>query len=88
MDNTKKTKKELRTLISETLLTALTTLPLPELTKKGKKQLSRNSKKLANIYRDQVKREEKKKKRLEKATPVEKPKAEKKPSKSKVEPAA
>jgi hypothetical protein len=67
MEKQKSSKKELKGLINDTLQEAIGRLALPEPTKKVKKLLYRNAKKLATVYSDMMKREEKKKRKLEKA---------------------
>lgn len=66
MDKTKTSKKALQGLINDSLREAISGLELPEASKKVKKLLHRNSKKLASVYADILKREEKKKKKAEK----------------------
>jgi len=66
MDKSKTSKKALRAQINESLQQAITGLSLPEPSKKVKKLLHRNSKKLASIFADMMKREDKKKKKAEK----------------------
>ena len=66
MDKTKTSKKALQGLINDSLREAISSLELPEASKKVKKLLHRNSKKLASVYADILKREEKKKKKAEK----------------------
>ncbi len=62
----KKSKKELRSLIQESFKDAVTKLELPAPTKKILKLIDRNSKKLALVYNEILKKEEKKKKKAEK----------------------
>ena len=62
----KSSKKALRSLISDSLQQSLNTLELPQSSKKAKKLLHRSAKKLAIIFADAMKREEKKKKKAEK----------------------
>lgn len=76
MEKQKSSKKELKGLINDTLHEAIGRLALPAPTKKVKKLLYRNAKKLATVYADMMKREEKKKKKLEKSATAE-PKAKK-----------
>lgn len=66
MEKTKTSKKALQGLINDSMKNAITHLELPEASKKVKKLLSRHSKKLASVYADILKREEKKKKKAEK----------------------
>jgi hypothetical protein len=66
MEKNKKSKKALRGLINDSMREAISSLELPEPTKKVKKLLQRNSKKLASIFADVLKREEKKKRKAEK----------------------
>ena len=62
----KSSKKALRSLINDSLQQSLNTLELPQSSKKAKKLLHRSAKKLAIIFADAMKREEKKKKKAEK----------------------
>jgi hypothetical protein len=62
----KKSKKELRTLIQETIKDSIKKLDLPAPTKKVSKLVDRNSKKLAAVYAEILKKEDKKKKKAEK----------------------
>lgn len=83
MEKQKSSKKELKGLINDTLQDAIGRLSLPEPTKKVKKLLYRNAKKLATVYADMMKREEKKKRKLEKSAATEpKAKKTKKPKKA------
>lgn len=66
MNPDKNSKKALRGLISDSINEAISSLDLPQPTKKIKKLVDRNAKKLAEIYADVLKREEKKKKKAEK----------------------
>jgi hypothetical protein len=66
MEKTKKSKKALQGLINDSVKDAIGHLELPEASKKVKKLISRHSKKLAAVYADILKREEKKKKKAEK----------------------
>ena len=63
MENKKTSKKALRGLIKDSMEEALTNLELPKSGKKVKKLLQRNSKKLAEIFANVIKREDKKKKK-------------------------
>jgi hypothetical protein len=63
MENKKTSKKALRGLINDSMEEALTNLELPKPGKKVKKLLQRNSKKLAEIFANVIKREDKKKKK-------------------------
>lgn len=63
MENKKTSKKALRGLIKDSMVEALTNLELPKPGKKVKKLLQRNSKKLAEIFANVIKREDKKKKK-------------------------
>ena len=63
MENKKTSKKALRGLIKDSMVEALTNLELPKSGKKVKKLLQRNSKKLAEIFANVIKREDKKKKK-------------------------
>lgn len=66
MENSKTSKKALRGLIKESMQEAIGTLELPQASKKVKKLLDRNARRLASIYSDMLKREHKKKKKAEK----------------------
>lgn len=66
MENTKTSKKALRSLISESMEEAIKTLELPQPGKKVKKLINRNAKRLATVYADILKREHRKKKKAEK----------------------
>ena len=66
MEQPKTSKKALRNLIEDSMQEALKTLQLPESGKKVQKVLHRNSKKLAAIFADVIKREDKKKKKAAK----------------------
>jgi hypothetical protein len=66
MEKTKTSKKALRGLIKDSMQEALTSLELPQPGKKVKKVLQRDSKKLASIFADVMKREAKKKKKAAK----------------------
>jgi len=66
MENNKTSKKALKGLINDSMRGAIEGLELPKPSKKVKKLLSRNSKKLAEVFADMLKREEKKKKKAEK----------------------
>jgi hypothetical protein len=66
MEKTKTSKKALRGLISDSMQEAISGLQLPTPSKKVKKLLNRNAKKLAEVYADAIKRAEKKKKKAEK----------------------
>lgn len=91
METKKQTKKALRELISESINKALASLQLPVPSKKIRKLVERDAKKLASVYADILKHEEKKKKKAEKfldeavngkvknADKVKLPKAPKKP---------
>ena len=68
MEKQKSSKKELKGLINDTLQEAIGSLALPAPTKKVKKLLYRNAKKLATVYTDMMNREEKKQRKLEKAS--------------------
>ncbi len=63
MEKSKTSKKALRGLINDSMQEALKSLELPVPGKKVKKVLDRNSKKLAAIFSDVIKRENKKKKK-------------------------
>ena len=66
MEKNKTSKKALRSLIEDSTQEALKRLELPEATKKVKKLISRNAKTLAAAYANILKREERKKKKVEK----------------------
>lgn len=66
MENKKTSKKALRGLINDSMEEALSNLELPQPGKKVKKLLQRNSKKLAEIFANVIKRESKKSKKAEK----------------------
>ena len=63
MENKKTSKKALRGPIKDSMEEALTNLELPKPGKKVEKLLQRNSKKLAEIFANVIKREDKKKKK-------------------------
>jgi hypothetical protein len=62
----KKSKKELRSLIQESIKEAVKKLELPAPTKKMLKLVDRTSKKLAATYAEVLRKEDKKKKKAEK----------------------
>ncbi|HEY3406505.1 MAG TPA: hypothetical protein VGK59_24120 [Ohtaekwangia sp.] len=66
MEQTKTSKKALRSLINDSMQEAISKLELPEPSKKVKKLLHRNSKRLADLYAHVIKRENKKKRKAEK----------------------
>ncbi|HEY9048970.1 MAG TPA: hypothetical protein VIN08_23885 [Ohtaekwangia sp.] len=66
MEKTKTSKKALQSLINDSMREAISHLELPEASKRVKKLLNRNSKKLAEVYTDILKREQKRKKKAEK----------------------
>ena len=66
MEKIKTSRKALRGLIEDSMQDALGHLELPTPTKKVKKVLHRNSKKLASIFANVIKREDKKKKKAAK----------------------
>jgi predicted ATPase len=66
MENTKTSKKALRGLINDSMQEALSSLELPQPGKKAKKLLRNNSRKLASIFANVMKREEKKKRKAAK----------------------
>ena len=66
MEKTKTSKKALRSLIEDSMKEAIGTLELPVPTKKVNKVLQRNSKKLASLFVDMIRRENKKKMKAEK----------------------
>ena len=67
MEKTKSTKKYLKELISNAVIEAISKLELPKPTRKIKKLVSRNSKKLAEAFSDIQKRDLKKKQKVEKS---------------------
>ncbi len=66
MEKTKTSKKALRSLINDSMQEVLSNLELPAPSKKVKKLMNRNAKKIAAIYADILKREDKKKKKAAK----------------------
>ncbi|MEJ1237855.1 hypothetical protein WBG78_07000 [Chryseolinea sp. T2] len=66
MEQQKTSKKALRNLIEDSMQDALKGLQLPEPGKKVRKVLHRNSKKLAAIFVDVIKREDRKKRKAAK----------------------
>lgn len=66
MEKTKTSKKALRSLINDSMQEVLSNLELPKPSKKVKKLIQRNAKKMASIYADVLKREDKKRKKAEK----------------------
>lgn len=66
MEKTATSKRVLRGLISDSMQEVLGNLELPKPSKKVKKLLHRNAKKIASIYADILKREDKKKKKAAK----------------------
>ena len=66
MEQTKTSKKALRSLINDSMQEALSKLELPVPGKKVKKLLHRNSKRLADLYAHVIKRDNKKKRKAEK----------------------
>ena len=66
MEKTTTSKKALRSLINDSMQEVLGNLELPKPGKKVKKLMHRNAKKIASIYADILKREDKKKKKAEK----------------------
>ena len=63
MNSRKTSKKVLRGLINDSMREAISSLELPQPTKKIKKLIDRNSKKIASIYADLLRREEKRKRK-------------------------
>ena len=63
MEKEKTSKKALRHVIEDSMQEALKSLELPEPGKKVRKVLHRDSKKLASIFADAIKRADKKKKK-------------------------
>ena len=66
MEKSKTSKKALRGLINDSMQEALKNLELPEPGKKAKKLIRNNSRKLATIFADAMKREDKKKRKAAK----------------------
>ena len=66
MEKAKKSKKALRGLINDSMQEALKNLELPEPGKKAKKLIRNNSRKLASIFADVIKRQDKKKRKAAK----------------------
>ena len=66
MEKEKTSKKALRHVIEDSMQEALKALELPEPGKKVKKVLHRDSKKLATLFANVIKREDKKKKKAAK----------------------
>ena len=89
MEKIKTSRKALRGLIEDSMQDALGHLELPAPTRKVKKVLHRNSKKLASIFANVIKREDKKKKKaakfMENAVKGKKSKKDKKSREVKLE---
>lgn len=66
MEKTTLSKKELRDLIGNTMQEAIAKLELPEPGKKVKKLLGRNAKKIAKLFAQSMKRDNKKKEKAAK----------------------
>lgn len=66
MEKSKTSKKALRSLINDSMQEAIAKLELPEPSKKVKKLLHRNSKKLATLFAHSIKRSDRKKRKAEK----------------------
>ena len=66
MNAKKQSKKALRTLINDAFREALSHLDLPPASKKIKKHISADAKKIAGVYAEIMKKEEKKKRKAEK----------------------
>lgn len=66
MEKTKTSRKALRSLIEDSMQEALGHLELPSAPKKVKKVIHRDSKKLASIFANVIKREDKKKRKAAK----------------------
>jgi hypothetical protein len=66
MEDQKRSKKVLKTLINDSMREAISHLELPEPTKKVKKLIDRSSRKLAGVFSEILKKEDKKKKKAEK----------------------
>jgi len=67
MERTKTSKKALRSLISESMQEAIGKLDLPKSGKKIDKLISKSSKRLATVFADMIKRETKKRQKVEKS---------------------
>jgi len=67
MENTKTSKKALRNLINESMQEAIGKLNLPKSGKKVEKLISKSSKRLATVFADRIKRETKKRQKVEKS---------------------
>ena len=89
MEKTKTSRKALRSLIEDSMQEALGHLELPSATKKVKKVIHRDSKKLASIFANVIKREDKKKRKatkfMENAVKGKKSKKDKKSKEVKLE---
>ena len=89
MEKTKTSRKALRGLIEDSMQEALGHLELPSPTKKVKKLIHRDSKKLASIFANVIKREDKKKRKatkfMENAVKGKKSKKDKKSKEVKLE---
>jgi hypothetical protein len=66
MEKTKTSKKVLSGLINNAIQEALSKLELPQPGKKIKKLIAKDSKRLASVFADVIKREQKKKQKTEK----------------------
>lgn len=66
MEKKKTSKKALRGLITDSMKEAIASLQLPEPTKKVDKILQRNAKKLASVFADLIRREDRKRKKADK----------------------
>lgn len=62
MENAKASRKELKSLIDQSLRTAIGTLALPKPSKKVDRVITKNSKKLASLYATLLKKDAKKQK--------------------------
>ena len=67
MEKTKTSKKALRAIINDSMQEAIGKLDLPTPSKKAKKLLSKSSKRLATVFADMIKRETKKRQKVEKS---------------------
>jgi hypothetical protein len=67
METQKRSKKKmLKNLINDSMREAISHLELPEPSKKAKKLIDRSSKKLAGVFSEMLKKEDKKRKKAEK----------------------
>ncbi|HOX82287.1 MAG TPA: hypothetical protein PLJ60_04935 [Chryseolinea sp.] len=66
MEKKTTSKKALRSLINDSMQEVISSLELPKPSKKVRKLINRNAKKIASIYTDLLKREDKKKRKEQK----------------------